>query len=56
MRGATGVAGDVRCHCVREHVEDVVAKAVSVKSKDNRSDVHAKNASQGVVKNTPRIV
>jgi uncharacterized protein YpmB len=38
----------VRCHCVREHVEDGIAKIVFVKSKDNRSDVHTKNTSQGI--------
>jgi uncharacterized protein YpmB len=39
---------DVRHHCVREHVEDGVAKIVFVKSKDNRSGICTKNTSQGV--------
>jgi hypothetical protein len=39
---------DVRCHCVRERIEDGVAKIVFVKSEGNRSDICTKNTSQGV--------
>jgi hypothetical protein len=45
---------DVRHHCVRERVEDGIAKVVFVKSKGNRSDAHTKNTSQGVCEERTR--